>query len=184
MTGGNLSHQLVNGLFRRDLQHLPGLEDVALQPVQLHDLGVSAAFAEVLLGDLPQRIAVLDRVRPAGGFGFRRDCLAHEGVIVLLHRRNERTPVGQDVLRTLLAGVEVLVRVNVRLGVKSVLFAEVCNQLGGGILTELAVADALDGDSVQIAADSSFVCYKLVYSRLQCRSRGLTVKLDYYLKQT
>ena len=81
LTCENFSRQIINGLVCGDLQHLSYFQDVALEAIQLYDFGVAAAFAEILLGDLPQCVAVLDRVRPARGFGFRRDRLAHEGVI-------------------------------------------------------------------------------------------------------
>ena len=39
---------------------MSGLEHVALQPGQLHDLRVLAASAEERLRDLPERVAVID----------------------------------------------------------------------------------------------------------------------------
>ncbi len=37
------------GLLFRQCQHLPGLEHIALEAVQLHDLGISATFDFILL---------------------------------------------------------------------------------------------------------------------------------------
>ncbi len=59
----------------------------------------------------------------------------------------------QAVLRTLLLGVEILVCVHVRLGVKIVLFTQPRDQLGGRILAQFPVADALDGDRVEVSAE-------------------------------
>ena len=140
-------------LLFRQFQHLSGLEHVALQAVQLHDLRVSTAFAEVRLRDLPERVAVPHGIRPACGFRFRRDRLAGESIVVLLHRRQERVPMRQDVLRALFARIEVLVRVHVRLGIETVLFAQPRHQLGGRILAQFPVADALYGDRVEVAAE-------------------------------
>ena len=99
-------------------QHLTRFQDIAFESVQLHDLGVSASFADVLLGDLPQRVAVFDRVRSAGGFGFRRDGFSGDGVVVLLHVRQERIPVRQDVRRTVFLRIEIFVGVDIRLGIR------------------------------------------------------------------
>ncbi len=99
------------------MQHLTRFQDVAFQAVQFHDLGIAASFAEVLLGDFPQRVAVFDRVRSAGGFGFRRDGFAGESVIILLHGRKERVPMGQNVNGTALLRVKIFVGVDIRLGI-------------------------------------------------------------------
>ena len=74
------------GLLLRNLQHLSRVQDVAFKSVQLDDLRVAAALAEIRLRNLPQRVAVFDRVRSAGIFGFRRDGFSSEGVVILLHR--------------------------------------------------------------------------------------------------
>ena len=89
-------------LLFRNLQHLSGVQHVTLEAVQLHDLGIAAAFAEVGLCDLPERVAVLDGIRPACGFRFRRDRLAGEDVVILLYGRKECVPVRQDILRIIL----------------------------------------------------------------------------------
>ena len=101
---------------------------------------------------------MFDRVRFSGSFGFRRDDLAGKHVVILLHVRQERVPVRQDVNGTFLLRIEIFVGVDSRLGVESVLFAQPRDQLGGGVLAELPVADALDSNGVQIAADGRAVC--------------------------
>lgn len=84
-------------LLLRNLQHLSGIQHIAFQSVKFDDLRVATALAEIRLRNLPKRIAVFDCVRSAGVFGFRRGRLGCESVIVLLHRCQERTPVGQDI---------------------------------------------------------------------------------------
>ena len=63
----------------------------------------------------------------------------------------------QNVNGTVLLGVKILVGIDIRFGVKPVLFAQPRDQFGGGVLAELPIADALDGDRVQIAADGRAV---------------------------
>ena len=58
----------------------------------------------------------------------------------------------QDVNGAVLLRIEILVGVNIGFRIKPVLFAQPRDQLGGGIFAELAVADALDGNGIKIAA--------------------------------
>ena len=53
--------------FIRELEFLPGVDDIGFQIVEFDDLGVTAAVAEVFPGDLPQRIAVYDGVDAGRG---------------------------------------------------------------------------------------------------------------------
>src|SRR5690606_26563315 len=51
----------VSGLLRRNAQHLAGIDLVGIaqhRPVRLEDVGIAAAVAEMLLGDLPERVAL------------------------------------------------------------------------------------------------------------------------------
>ena len=72
-------------LLLRNLQHLPCIQHIAFESVQLDDFRVAAALAEIRLRNLPKRIAVFDGVGPVG-CGCRRGRFADESVVILLHR--------------------------------------------------------------------------------------------------
>ena len=68
-----------------EFQDLTNLDGITFEVVQFGNLGVPAAFAELRVGDLPKCVALFDGVRPDGSFGFRRDRLSGDGVVILLH---------------------------------------------------------------------------------------------------
>ena len=54
-------------------------------------------------------------------------------------------------------GVKILVSINVRLRIKPVLLAQIRDQLSGRVFTQRPIADALNSDGIQIAADGRAV---------------------------